>query len=160
MKRLNGIGFFVLSVAILLLAFQPVFANLQLVYKTRLSNPGVRGVSGSAVLETNLLGGWTAMVASHGVDYSVSEVWLSTGPYAANCTDCLPLCGVPGGSEETCEFNSDGDLVLQTNLTSGLLATWNWRGSDFRYAINNHLMVVTVIYGGGSLSGTLDQIFP
>jgi hypothetical protein len=154
MRRIRVLGVCLVWMAVILLAVQPVLATKR-IYKAKLIDPDNRSVSGSALLATNPTGsGWNAQVFVRGVGGSVTEVWMS------DSTHELPLCGVPGGAEATCTFDGQGNLDLETTLTSGLMAAWNWPGGAFRDALDAETVYVTVTYSSGVLSGNYVKIFP
>ena len=157
MKSTKILGLCLVGFAVMLLAVQPALATKR-IYKARLIDPDNRSVSGSSLLGTNATGSaWNVRVFARNVNSTVSEVVISDGSYEILLCSSDPSSGA---AEVPCTFDGDGNLDLETTLTSGLLAAWGWSGSEFRDSLDNEEVVVSATYAGGVLSGIYLQVYP
>jgi len=126
-------------------------------YKAKLQDPNNSAVRGSSVLGTAVNGtGWDYMVYGRGFGGPVDSVWLAD----PGLNKAAPLCGYPGGVEAECTYDASGNLDLSGTISSGVFATFNWRGSEFKDALDAGRLEIRVYYGSNIASGAYSRVFP
>ena len=161
--------FLLLMVISLLLLAIPItaLANKQ-VWKARLTSSAEVGhevvgssAAGAAVFATNPDGSLHFIMTVRGLSGDVTGAHIH-GPAteAENAPIIISLCGSPGPAAVASCTVTDGDLLVEGDITSSLLASWGLSGGTLRSWMDSgqtYVNVHTALNPAGEARG---QIFP